>query len=404
MEITEVWEELALDHGGSIVYVIMDGVGGIPDASKGGTELEVARTPNLDRLAGESACGLLEMVGGGITPGSGPGHLALFGYDPLRWEIGRGVLSALGIDFELEVGDVAARMNFATVDAEGNVTDRRAGRISTEENERLCEKLRDCIDLDFDGEFFLETVSEHRAVLVFRAPGLESGIGDTDPQATGVPPLEPLALDAGSENTARLVNSFVDKAARVLADEDNANMPLLRGFQKYEPIPSLADRFRLRGLCIAQYPMYRGISRLLGMDVLPPPEGIEGSFEALKASYHSKRDFYFLHLKKTDSYGEDGDFAGKVGVIEETDRMLPLALGLEPDVLVVTGDHSTPSQMKGHSWHPVPVMLRARTARVDRVDRFDELSCGGGSLGLRPGVHIMGLSLANAGRLEKYGA
>lgn len=404
MDITRVWEELAEADGGSIIYVIMDGVGGLPFPGRGGTALEAARTPNLDRLAVESSCGLLEMVGPGITPGSGPGHLALFGYDPLEYDLGRGVLSALGIDFDLQEGDVAARINFATVGEDGNIVDRRAGRIDTETNRGLCEKLRNGITLDSDVELFIRTVSEHRAVLVLRGPGLEAALNDTDPQKTGVPPLEPHATDDGSKKAVETVRSFIDQSRELLAGEERASMVLLRGFEKYEPFLTLKERFKLNGLCIAEYPMYRGISRLLGMDILTPPSGVKASFESLESSWSSDHNFYFLHVKKTDSYGENGDFEAKVGVIEEVDALIGKVVNLDPDVLVVTADHSTPALMKAHSWHPVPVMIRARFARVDRVERFNELSCVNGTLGLRPGVHLIGLALANAGRLGKYGA
>lgn len=404
MDVSEIWESLVESDGGSIVYVIMDGVGGLPMPGKGGTELEVARTPNLDGLARSSACGMLEMVGAGITPGSGPGHLALFGYDPLRYELGRGVLSALGIDFELREGDVAARINFATVDENGNITDRRAGRIDSELNRELCVELSRGIRLPPGVEFFLRTVSEHRAVLVLRGEGLGPRLYDTDPQKTGVPPLYPRAKDEGSRRTEELVRSFLEQAVDILSERDRANMLLLRGFEKYEPIPSMGDRFKLKPLCIAEYPMYRGISRLLGMDVLDPPGGLEESFDALKQNYGAEHDFYFLHVKKTDSYGENGDFDAKVCVIEKVDDLITGVIDLEPDVLVVTADHSTPALMKMHSWHPVPVMIKSRLARADKVERFDEYACAAGSLGMRPGVHLIGLALANAGRLQKFGA
>jgi len=402
MNISQVWERIIKIEGGTIVYVIMDGLGGLPDSAKGGTELQVAQTPNLDRIARTSACGLLEMVGPGITPGSGPGHLALFGYDPLKYEVGRGVLSALGVDFELEVGDMAARINFATVDKDGKVVDRRAGRIDTDTNRRLCKKIRENINLRFDGQFFIETVSEHRGLLVLRGPNLVGNLRDTDPQRTGVFPMEPEAMTEGSEMTARVVRSFIHQAQEILSNEKNANMVLLRGFGNYEPLPSLEKRFALRGICIAEYPMYRGISRLLGMEVAPPPGSMKASFENLMTLYGNDYDFYFLHIKKTDSSGDDSDFDEKVKIIEKVDRLIPTVANLEPDVLVVTADHSTPALMGTHSWHSVPVMIRSKLARVDPVDTFDESACISGSLGMRPGVHLMGLALAHAGRLKKY--
>ncbi len=406
MDITEVWEHLALQHGGTIVYMIIDGVGGLPDLERGGTELQVAHTPNLDQLARESSCGLLELVGPGITPGSGPGHLALFGYDPLSYEVGRGVLSALGINFDLREGDVAARVNFATVDRQGKVVDRRAGRIDSGTNRRLCKKIREGVNLNYDGAFFLETVSEHRAVMVLRGPGLGGKLRDTDPQQTGMVPLEaePQNEESGNGKTADIVRSFTEQVREILADEVKANMVLLRGFQRYEPFPSLKKRFGLKGLCIAEYPMYRGMSRLIGMEVAGPPGDMDSSFHTLKARYGDGHDLYFLHIKKTDSTGEDGDFRGKVEAIESVDRLVPMAMDLKPDVLVVTADHSTPVCMGVHTWHPVPVLIHSKFARRDEVDAFDEYACSRGALGLRPGIHLMGLALAHAGRLAKYGA
>ena len=404
MDITHVWESLVRKNSSAIVYVVLDGLGGLSDPSRGGTELEVAYTPNLDGLAKQSSCGLLEIVGPGITPGSGPGHLALFGYDPLTYTLGRGILSALGIDFDLHDGDVAARINFATVDAEGNVTDRRAGRISSDTNRRLCEKIGRSVELEFGGEFFLETVSEHRAVLILRGQDLGGNVCDTDPQSAGVRPLEPEALNDDSRTTANIVRSFVEQAREVLGKEDKANMVLLRGFDRYKPSPSLESRFGLNGICIAEYPMYRGLSRLLGMEVASPPEGIEASFKMLKSLYADPYDFYFLHIKKTDSSGEDGDFDKKVEAIETVDQLMPMVIDLHPDVLVVTGDHSTPARMAVHSWHPVPTLLHSRAALVDPVNIFGERACIQGALGIRQGIHLMGLALAHAGKLRKYGA
>jgi 2,3-bisphosphoglycerate-independent phosphoglycerate mutase len=404
MDVSETWQTLAQPEGGRIIYLVMDGLGGLPDAKYGGTELQVAQTPNLDDLAARSSCGLLEIVGPGITPGSGPGHLALFGYDPFTYAIGRGVLAALGIDFDLQEGDVAARVNFATLDEQGRVTDRRAGRIDTCANERLCQQITQAVNLNFGGEYFFETVSEHRAVLILRGDGLSDAIEDTDPQQTGKAPLAPQPRTDEAEHTAQIVRSFVKQVRDVLADEPEANGVLLRGFEQYHPIPSLSERFHLCGICLADYPMYRGVSRLLGMHVPSPPGGLEARFEALRACYGDMYNFYFLHVKKTDSLGEDGDFDAKVRSIEAVDRLLPQLFELEPDVLVVTADHSTPAVMGSHSWHPVPTLLHARTARVDDVTTFDELACMRGALGLRPGLHLMGLALAHAGRLAKYGA
>jgi 2,3-bisphosphoglycerate-independent phosphoglycerate mutase len=403
MDITDVWEALATD-GGRIVYLIMDGLGGLEDPQTGRTALDAAATPNLDRLAGESSCGLLEMVGPGITPGSGPGHLALFGYDPLRYRIGRGVLSALGIDFPLRHGDLAARVNFATLDPSGAVTDRRAGRIPTDLNRRLCRKVRDALDLGFEGEVFLQTEAEHRAVLVLRGEGLSDALPDTDPQATGVPPLPMEPLADGAARSAELVEGFLRQARAALEDEAPANGLLLRGFQLHAGLPGLGERFGLSGLCIAGYPMYRGLCRLLGMDVADAPSDTEGLVRAFERHFGDGHDFYFVHVKGTDSAGEDGDLARKAAVIEEVDALLPRLLAAGPEVLVVTGDHSTPAVMAAHSWHPVPVLLHGPHVRRAAAPGFNETACLGGALSLRPGVHLLGLALASAGRLKKFGA
>lgn len=403
-DITAIWEDLAWDRGGRIIYLVLDGLGGIPHPDRTVTELQAANTPNLDALAKESSCGLLEIVGPGITPGSGPGHLTLFGYDPVKYRIGRGVLSALGIDFDLQAGDVAARANFATLSPDGIVDDRRAGRIATDLNQHLTEKIRDRVSLDFEGTFFFETVSEHRAVLVLRGEDLAGNLQDTDPQSTGIAPQEPLAKSANAEKTARLVQSFLRQVNEALADENPANGLLLRGFERFEPLPSLSDRFALNGICIADYPMYRGVSRLIGMEVWPRPGGMKERFDTLASIYGDEHNFYFIHVKKTDSLGEDADFDSKVAKLEQIDKLLPTITDLNPDVLVVTADHSTPAVMGRHSWHPVPVMLKAPYARVDKVDRFDDYACAQGMLGRRPGTHLMGLALANAGRMQKYGA
>jgi 2,3-bisphosphoglycerate-independent phosphoglycerate mutase len=404
MDITTIWEDLVWNRGGKIIYLVLDGLGGIPHPETGCTELQAADTPNLDALARASSCGLLEIVGPGITPGSGPGHLTLFGYDPVKYRVGRGVLSALGIDFDLQPGDVAARANFATVNQDGVVTDRRAGRISTDLNQRLTQKVRERVFLDFEGTFFFETVSEHRAVLVLRGNDLSGQLPDTDPQSTGLTPNEPKPKTEGAKKTALLVQSFLRQVAEVLADEDPANMVLLRGFERFDPLPSLEDRFALKGVCVADYPMYRGVSRLIGMDVVPRPGGLDERFKVLSSIYGDDYDFYFIHVKKTDSLGEDADFDSKVAKLEHVDSLLPQITELNPDVLVVTADHSTPAVMGRHSWHPVPVMLKGEYARVDDVDRFDDYACAKGMLGLRPGTHLIGLALANAGRMQKFGA
>ena len=385
-----------------IVLLVMDGLGGLPREPQGDTSLEAARTPNLDRLAAESICGLHQPVAPGITPGSGPSHLALFGYDPLEYEVGRGVLSALGIDFDLRPGDVAARGNYCTLDDDGRVADRRAGRIPTEKNRELSALLR---DIELPGvEVFVRPVKEYRLLLVLRGEGLSGDLADTDPQDVGQKPLDPEPGSPGAEKTAGLVRQFLGQAREILADHHPANMVLLRGFSQLPDWPSFERAFGLRAAAIAGYPMYRGVAKLVGMDVLETGAEPEEEWGVLEQHWDDY-DFFFLHVKRTDSAGEDGDFERKAALIEEVDALLPRLRRLGPDVLVVTGDHSTPAVMKYHSWHPVPVLLWSRYCRADRVDRFGERACMAGGLGPRiPAVDLMPLALANARRLEKFGA
>lgn len=400
----DVIQELVVKNDSKIIFLVMDGVGGLAHPDKGGTELQVAKTPNLDALAAKSSCGVFDPVYPGITPGSGPGHFALFGYDPLTANIGRGVLEASGIEFKLTSRDVAIRVNFATSDKEGNLVDRRAGRLATEENQRVCAKLRERIHLkDMNVEVFIEPVKEHRAAVVFRGDNLSGDLEDTDPQKTGVPPKPPTATSEEGKKMIPLVTKFLEQAHKILADEPKANTMLLRGFARYVPYPSMEERYGLNALAVANYPMYRGIALLLGMKLHPITADIRTQFEAVKEQI-GNYDFFFVHVKYTDSRGEDGDFDAKVKVIEEVDSLLPILTGINPDVMVVTADHSTPAIFKAHSWHPVPVLLHAKYARVDRVSAFNEIDCIAGSLGRQPMVNLMPLVLANSLRLQKYGA
>jgi len=399
----KILKELVIPGAAKIVFLILDGLGGIQMEEKGGTELQVARTPNLDRLAETSSCGLLDPVGPGITPGSGPAHFALFGYDPFEYNIGRGILEATGIDFPLTERDVVARMNFATIDQAGRVVDRRAGRITTEINQRICRKLSQELQVGEGVKVMVEPVKEHRAILVLRGEGLRGEIEDTDPEREGVPPLDPKAAVPEAERTASLVGKIVAQTAKILADEPKANMVLLRGFAKHTQYPSMKERYGLHSLAIATYPMYRGISRLVGMTVLSEVNNLKEEFQAL-TDHLSNYDFFYLHVKQTDSRGEDGNFDAKVAVIEEVDQYLPQVLALKPDVLVVTGDHSTPAKMAGHSWHPLPLILHSKYCLIDAVKKFDEVSCLGGALGRMRSVDLMPLALANARRLSKFGA
>lgn len=385
-----------------IVLLVLDGLGGLPMRLEGPTELEAAYIPNMDFLAGRSVCGLHEPVGAGITPGSGPGHLALFGYNPLRYVVGRGVLAALGINFSLRPDDVAARGNFCTITGDGIVVDRRAGRLNSLKNAQLCARL-ESIQLP-ETKLFVKTVKEHRFLLVLRGDGLRAAITDTDPQETGKKLLSPQAMDAASEKAAHLVELFLNQARNLLTGQYPANMVLLRGFSQLPMIPSLEETFGIRGIAIAGYPMYRGVATLLGMDIANTGDTIGEEVAALRDQW-GNYDFYFIHVKATDSAGEDGDFDRKVAAIEEVDRHIPDILELGPDVLIITGDHSTPASLRAHSWHPVPVLLYADTCRPDKVHRFDEQSCREGSLGPRmPAVDLMPLALAHAERLKKFGA
>ena len=401
MDQLDLMRELSTPGQSKIVLLVMDGLGGLPGPD-GLTELEAAHTPNLDKLAAEGISGLSYPVGPGITPGSGPGHLGLFGYEPLAWDIGRGVLEALGIDFKLGPDDLAARGNFCTVDpATGFITDRRAGRIATEVCERLVEKLRKIL---LPGvEVFVEPVKDYRFVLVLRGKQLADGLTETDPQVTGVPPLPVKATRPEAEAAAVLLNQWIAEARALLADEHPANSLNLRGLAKVPPIPLMPDTYKMGMAAIATYPMYRGIARLVGMDVLNGGETIEDEVAALREHWDAY-DFFFFHVKKTDSNGEDGNFEGKKAVIEHVDDLLPDIVALKPNVLLVTGDHSTPCSLKSHSWHELPVLLWADFIRPDGVQQFGERAGMAGGLGHLRHVDLMPLMMAHAGRLVKYGA
>ncbi len=400
---SELIDSLVVDAKTKIVFLIMDGLGGLPMGNRRETELEAARTPNLDALARESICGLLDPIAPGITPGSGPAHFALFGYDPIKYNIGRGFLSAAGIDFPMDPRDLYARVNFATIDTVGLVLDRRAGRLDTETNRRLCRILAGSIRLAPGVEVIFAPEKEHRALLVLRGDDLHEEIAETDPQRLGVKPLTPRALKPAAQRTAALLEELLSQAREILAPEERANMILLRGYARHQSFPSLTERFRLKALAIASYPMYRGIARLLGMDVCSDVSTLADEFASLKENF-DRYDFFYLHVKATDSGGEDGNYDKKIAAIEEVDGYIPAVAALKPDVLVVTGDHSTPAALAAHSWHPVPVLLRATNCRTDGVERFGERFCLQGGMGRMPMMNLMIMALAHAGRLTKYGA
>jgi 2,3-bisphosphoglycerate-independent phosphoglycerate mutase len=393
--------DLVVPNESKIILLSLDGLGGLPHPDTGRSELETARLPHVNGLAARAACGLVRHVAPGITPGSGPGHLGLFGYDPLVYRVGRGVLEALGIDFDLRPGDVAARGNFCTVDAAGLITDRRAGRITTETCARLTEGLR---TIPLPGvTVFVEPVKEHRFALVLRGAGLGGRLTETDPQVLGKPALPVRALDEASQRTAALANTFVEEARRRLGDALPANMVLLRGFDRLPALPRFPEVFRLRAAAIAAYPMYRGLARLVGMEVLKTGGTFADEVATLRQHWDGY-DFFFLHYKDTDKAGEDGDFGAKVAALERLDAFIPEIEALRPDVLVITGDHASPAVLAGHGWQPVPVLISGRYCGADPVSTFSERACAAGSLGVIPAQHLMPLVMANALRLAKFGA
>jgi 2,3-bisphosphoglycerate-independent phosphoglycerate mutase len=401
MDIQELLRDLHGKNNSKIVMYVGDGLGGLPQEPGGLTELETAKTPNLDALAARGVCGSSIPVFPGIAPGSGPGHLGLFGYDPIKFLIGRGALEATGIGFELHEGDVAIRCNFCTLDAAGNISDRRAGRIVTEESAPLAVKLR---AVKIPGvEVFVEPVKEHRFVVVFRGKGLGGHMHDTDPQRTGVPPLDPIPSNPDSAKTAEVAREFIKQSVAILKGQPKANGLTLRGVSGKPNLPSYEEVYGLKAAAIAVYPMYKGLARLVGMDIVGKAQTLDEQMTVLEQNW-AKYDFFFIHFKYTDSTGEDGNFAAKVKRTEEFDAAVPRITALKPEVLIVTGDHSTPSMLASHSWHPVPTLLVAKNCRTDACQKFGETECLRGGLGQFEAKYLMSLALANAGRLGKFGA
>ena len=397
-------KDLIQKNNTKILFIVLDGLGGLP--LNGKTELEVANKPNLNAIAARSACGLHIPVGMGITPGSGPGHLSLFGYDPVECQIGRGVLEALGLGIELKKTDIAIRVNYATV-VNGIVKDRRAGRIPTDESRKITERLQKKIKRIDDVEIIFGPGMEHRfaAVLRFpdRLPKGAASIKDTDPQKEGKKPVPVTPTTSQAKKAAKVVEKLISKICELIKKEPQANSVLMRGFSQVPDIPHFEEVYGLKPLCIAVYPMYRGLARLIGMEAPALSGDIPEEIDFLKKNYKGY-DFFFLHVKKIDSYGEDGNFEGKALKIGEFDNALPEILNLNPDVLVITGDHSTPSILKSHSWHPVPVLLNSPYVLGGTCNEFSERECLKGELGIFPTVNLMTLALANAGRLKKFGA
>ncbi len=396
----DLMRELSVETPSKILMLVADGLGGLPGPD-GLTELEAARTPNLDQLAAESICGVSQPVLPGITPGSGPGHLALFGYDPLVFDIGRGVLEGLGIDFELQPNDLAARGNFCTVDANGVLTDRRAGRIATEINVELCNMLR---TIKIDGvELFVEPVEGYRFLLALRGPGLAEGLTETDPQREGLTPPPAMARRPEAELAARYVNEFIEKARVMMKDKKPANMLMLRGFSMLPKLPSMQEVYKVRSAGVAVYPMYRGLAKTVGMTVFKGGHTVDDEIEVARSQWNNF-DFFYVHYKWADSAGEDGNYEAKVKALEVLDAAIPAFRSLKPDVMMVAGDHSTPSSMKAHSWHPVPFTLWAPDLYPDEVRAFSERDCRQGMLGRFPATDVMPLAMAQAMKLQKYGA
>ena len=407
MNLDALYSELTLKTKSKLALVVLDGLGDIATKEQNYlTPLEAAHTPNLDRLAKDSAQGRLIPAAPGITPGSGPGHLGLFGYDPLEFQVGRGVIEALGLGVELQAGDVCARANFATLDAKGIITDRRAGRIPTETCEKLCAMLAAKIKKIGDVEVMITPGKEHRFVVVFRGKGMEGPVTDADPNREGfaiptVKPRDPKNLK--QKKVAKLIADFYKLALPIIAKEKPANGFLMRGIAHQPEIPLFADRYQLKPACLAVYPMYKGLAQLVGMTKIEGPLTIKEQFERYLAEYDNY-DFFFIHFKYTDKYGEDGNFAAKKKAIEEFDAALPILMKRMPDVLAITGDHSTPCALKGHSWHPQPAMILTATSGSDKLDRFTETGANSGSLGIIPAKFLIRLMQANARMFDKYGA
>jgi 2,3-bisphosphoglycerate-independent phosphoglycerate mutase len=404
MELHELIQSLKTDEGGKIVMVVSDGIGGLPLQPGGPTELEAASTPNLDQLAAKGVSGMSLPILPGITPGSGPGHLGLFGYDPLVFQIGRGVLEAAGIAFPVGPNDVCIRCNFCTIDENGLITDRRAGRIPTEESVEVVKLLE---NVKIPGvEVFVKPVKEHRFVVVFRGEGLGGNVADTDPQKVGAKPLDPVAKDAESEKTAQVAKEFFNQAVEILKGQPKANCLTMRGFAKKPSLPTYKELYGLDAAAIAVYPMYKGLASLVGMELVGSPASLQEEVEVLKENWN-KYDFFFLHFKYTDSRGEDGNYEAKRDMVEELDKVMPqIAELIGPnDCLIVTGDHSTPAKMASHSFHPVPTMIVSDLARTDSCQKFGETEANNfGGLGHFQAIHLMPLAMAHANRLGKFGA
>jgi len=402
-----------LEEGSKILFIVIDGVGGLPLPETGLTELETAFTPNLNKMASRGITGMSMPIAPGIAPGSGVAHLALFGYDPIKYAIGRGAIAAYGVNLDMEKGNVAVRVNFAGFSPEGAVMDRRAGRLSTEKNMKLCKMLR---DIKIPGvDIIVETVLDYRSVVIFKGEGLYPNLSDSDPQRVGksIFPGEIKALDDESSSMKEIAIKFVNMANEILKEgakgiadlENDQHVGILtRGYSWRPEIPSMKDLYKLNKLgAFATYPDYRGVAKIVGMEIAYTGDELEEQIDVLEKSI-DKYDFFFFHVKKTDSAGEDGNFHKKVHLIEEFDNLVPRLEQLDIDVKVVTGDHSTPATFKGHSWHPVPFVLNGKWCRPDNVKGFSESQCEKGALGQFQATEAMLYALGMAGRIAKFGA
>ncbi|MDH5186198.1 MAG: 2,3-bisphosphoglycerate-independent phosphoglycerate mutase [candidate division WOR-3 bacterium] len=396
----EILSSILEPNDQKILLVVIDGLGGSPQNGK--TELETAKTQNLNNLAKKSSLGLSMPIGPGITPGSAPAHLALFGYDPIETQIGRGLLEVLGVGLDVTPKDLCVRANFATIDKNGYITDRRAGRISTEENKRICANLIKAIKQIEDVEVIIRSGKEHRFAIMFRSEGLGAELTDSDPLHEGKKPIEISALSPRSSKSAKIINIFLNWAKNVVYEEPKANYILLRGFAKYPEIESMATRYKIKPACVATYPMYKGIAKLVGMEVLPTGDTWDDEIETVH-EHKSDFDFFYLHFKEVDKMGEDGNFEGKVKLLEELDKKIPKILNLNFDVLCITGDHSTPAVLKSHSWHPNPLLIYSAFCRASGIKEFSETACAKGGLGVFPATAVMTLLLAHALKLKKFG-
>jgi 2,3-bisphosphoglycerate-independent phosphoglycerate mutase len=397
----ELVEDISIPSPTRVILIAIDGLGGLPDSKTSKTELETAQTPILDHMAFEGNCGLMDPVRRGITPGSVPGHLAIFGFDPLIYTIGRGAMEAIGINFDLQADDVVARGNFATVDEDNLIVDRRAGRIITERTSELC-RLLDGMEIQ-DVKLMVRPLKDYRFIVVFRGLGLASAVSDSDPQLNGVPPRKIMPLNEPAGKTADIANKFIARAKALLANHKPANMILLRGFSKRPQFPSISEIYKLKAASISYVPVYRGLSQLVGIDVLDTGNSLDGELNTLE-NYFKDYNFFFLHIKQVDTAGEDGDFERKVKLIEETDKALERIIKLKPDVTVVTSDHSTPATLGLHSWHPVPVLIHSKLCRPDKIMKFSEFNCLHGGLGRFPATQLMPQVMAHAQKLGKFGA